>query len=116
MRPASSSGGTPMVKERSPRPFRPASPWLSGLVDATQSGGWGPRGRVRGAPPRRHLEIPAAVLEDVGSPRAHDDLERLLPHAARVGGVDAEAFELGAGGRAPRGELEHAVRAGVAAG
>src|SRR5438445_640107 len=41
MRPASSSGGTPIVKERRPRPFRPAISWLAGLVEAIHRGGCG---------------------------------------------------------------------------
>src|SRR5690349_24793722 len=50
IRDASSSGGTPIVNERSPRPCRPAISWLAGLVDAIQSGGgglWGGLGGTR---------------------------------------------------------------------
>src|SRR5438309_888964 len=38
---ASSSGGTPIVKERRPSPFRPAISWLAGLVEAIHRGGCG---------------------------------------------------------------------------
>ena len=108
--PPSSSGGTPMVKESSPRPL------AAGELVAVRAGRRDPQRRVRLLErlrvhaARRDLEVAALPLEDVARPRADDDVERLLPQVARVVRVDAEALQLLARRRASGAELEAPVR------
>src|SRR3989442_795135 len=72
--------------------------------------------RLRQHAPRRDAEVRALPGEHVGGPRADDHLEGLLPHAARLLGVDAEAFQLVARRGAAGAELEapvaHAIEEG----
>src|SRR5579864_6067765 len=51
----------------------------------------------------------AFPFEDVVGPRADHDVERLFPHPAGFGGVDAEAFEFFAADRPPGAEFKTAA-------
>src|SRR5207247_7988408 len=115
MRPASSSGGTPIVKERRPRPFRPAISWLAGLVEAIHSGGcgfWSGFGSTRRGGTRKC--VPSQ--ENTSVVHAPTITSRASSHMPRLLRVDAEAFQLVARRGAPGAELEapvaHAIEQG----
>ena len=57
-----------------------------------------------------HLPILTLELVLVVGPATHDVAEGLLPHLASFGGVDAEALELGPGGRAAHAHVDPPVR------
>ena len=61
-------------------------------------------------PPARHLPVLALELVLVVGPAAHDVPDGLLPHLAALGGVDAEALELGPGRRTTRAHVDPTLR------
>src|SRR6185437_6479406 len=65
------------------------------------------RARVHAA--RRHLPVLALERVLLVGPDADDVPQRLVPHLARLVRIEAEPFDLGAGRRAARPELDAAV-------
>src|SRR3954471_19870556 len=109
MRRFTSSGDTPTANEHRPRPRLPTWRWPSSLVVAPQSGGGGLLVGVGGAPPLRHRPVLPLELVLVVGPAADDVADGLLPHLARLMGVDAEALELGPRRRPARPHVDPAV-------
>ena len=109
IRSPSSSGGTPIVNESSPRPSSPAITWLAGLLDATQSGGcgfWSGFGCTRRGGTFQNVPSHSKT----SSVHAPTIMRSASSHMGRVSfGIDAEALELGARRRPTGAELDPAV-------
>ena len=105
-----SDGGRPTANEHSPSPRSPTWACPSSLVVAPHRGGCGFCHGLGWTRRSRHLPVLAGELVLLVGPAADDVPDRLLPHAAALGRVDAEALELGPGGRAPGAEVDPAAR------
>ena len=83
---------------------------------ALVAGGGAPQGRVRLLPrlglhpAPGHLPVLALELVLLVGPAAHDVADGLLPHLSALGRVDAEALELGPGGRPAGAHVDPSLR------